>query len=303
MKVVVFYYTQTGQALDIAKSVCKPIEDADVTVVYKAIEPVTAFPYPWSYMNFFQQMPETRLHMPAPIKSLDFSDVEDADLVIISGQSWYLSPSQPIQAFLQDNWVRSYLKGRPVITLNGCRNMWAMGQKEIRKQLAEAEANYAGYVVLHDEHPNLVSLFTIVSWLFYDKKEAHGIVPHAGVSNDNISNAKRFGEPILKALQNNKFSQLQEELVELKGIPYRSFLVFVENIGHRMFGVWAKFCRKKGGPNAKERGTRIFMFSLYVFVALLIISPIVLVIYYATYPLRVPHIKQEKQDLFFNLKG
>lgn len=109
MKVVVFYYTQTGQALDIAKSVCKPIEDADVTVVYKAIEPVTAFPYPWSYMNFFQQMPETRLHMPAPIKNLDFSDVEDADLVIISGQSWYLSPSQPIQAFLQDNWVRSYL--------------------------------------------------------------------------------------------------------------------------------------------------------------------------------------------------
>lgn len=301
MKVAVFYYTQTGQALDIAKSVCKPIEEDGGKVVYKAIEPVTPFPYPWSYMNFFQQMPETRLYMPAPIKDFDFSDVEDADLVVISGQSWYLSPSQPIEAFLQNEKVRAYLKGRKVVTLNGCRNMWAMGQKEIRKQLAQAGADYVGYAVLQDEHPNLVSLFTIVSWLFYDKKEAHGIVPRAGVSNENITAASKFGTPILKALKNNNFSNLQKELVDLGSIPYRSFLVFVETVGHRMFGIWAKFCRKKGGPNAKERNTRIFLFSLYVFFALLVASPIAIVIYYATYLLRVPHIRREKQDLFFNL--
>lgn len=301
MKVAVFYYTQTGQALDIAKSVCKPIEEDGGKVVYKAIEPVTPFPYPWSYMNFFQQMPETRLYMPAPIKDFDFSDVEDADLVVISGQSWYLSPSQPIEAFLQNEKVRAYLKGRKVVTLNGCRNMWAMGQKEIRKQLAQAGADYVGYAVLQDEHPNLVSLFTIVSWLFYDKKEAHGIVPRAGVSNENITAASKFGTPILKALKNNNFSNLQKELVDLGSIPYRSFLVFVETVGHRMFGIWAKFCRKKGGPNAKKRNTRIFLFSLYVFFALLVASPIAIVIYYATYLLRVPHIRREKQDLFFNL--
>lgn len=301
MKVAVFYYTQTGQALDIAKSVCKPIEEDGGKVVYKAIEPVTPFPYPWSYMNFFQQMPETRLYMPAPIKDFDYSDVEDADLVVISGQSWYLSPSQPIEAFLQNEKVRAYLKGRKVVTLNGCRNMWAMGQKEIRKQLAQAGADYVGYAVLQDEHPNLVSLFTIVSWLFYDRKEAHGIVPRAGVSNENITAASKFGTPILKALKNNNFSNLQKELVDLGSIPYRSFLVFVETVGHRMFGIWAKFCRKKGGPNAKERNTRIFLFSLYVFFALLVASPIAIVIYYATYLLRVPHIRREKQDLFFNL--
>lgn len=301
MKVAVFYYTQTGQALEIAKSVCKPLEEAGGEVVYKAIEPVTPFPYPWSYMNFFQQMPETRLCMPASIKDPDFSDVDDANLVIISGQSWYLSPSQPIEAFLQNEKVRSFLKGRQVVTLNGCRNMWAMGQKEIRKQLASAGANYSGYIVLQDEHPNLVSLFTIVSWLFYDKKEAHGVMPRAGVSNENISGASKFGAPILKALQSNDFSNLQKELVELGSVPYRSFLVFVETIGHKMFGKWANFCRKKGGPNAKERNTRIFIFSLYVFFALLVASPIAIVIYYATYLLRIPHIKREKQDLFFNL--
>lgn len=301
MKVAVFYYTQTGQALDIAKSVCKTIEEAGVTVVYKKIEPVTPFPYPWSYMNFWQQMPETRLHLPAPIKDFDFSDVEDADMVIIAGQSWYLSPSQPIQAFLHNEGCRAYLKGRKVVTLNGCRNMWAMGQKEIRKQLAEMGADYVGYIVLQDEHPNLISLYTIVSWLFYDQKEAHGLVPRAGVSNENIAGANRFGAPLLKAMQSNNFSNLQKELVDLKSIPYRSFLVFVEHVGHKMFGKWATFCRKKGGANAPERNTRIFLFSLYVFFALLVASPIAIVIYYAVYPLQIARIKREKQDLFFNL--
>jgi hypothetical protein len=227
MKVAVFYFTQTGQALAIAKSVCQPVEAAGVEVVYRAIEPVTPFPYPWSYMDFFQLMPETRLYMPAPIKEPDFSGVEDADLVILSGQSWYLSPSQPIEAFLQNERARAYMKGRPVVTLNGCRNMWAMGQKEIRKQLALAGAHYAGYIVLQDEHPNLVSLFSIVSWLFYDKKDAHGLIPHAGVTDSNISAASRFGTPLLKALKNADFSNLQQELVDLDSVPYRSFLVFV----------------------------------------------------------------------------
>ncbi len=301
MKVAVFYYTQTGQALCIAKSVCRPMEAAGVEVVYRAIEPVTPFPYPWSYMNFFQQMPETRLYMPAPIKDPDFTGVEDADLVMLSGQSWYLSPSQPIEAFLQNERARAFMKGRPVVTLNGCRNMWAMGQKEIRRQLASAGARYVGYIVLQDEHPNLVSLFSIVSWLFYDKKEAHGLIPYAGVTDKNIDAAERFGAPLLKALRNADFSNLQQELVALGSVPYRSFLVFVETVGHRMFGKWAKFCRKKGGPNAEERSTRIFLFSLYVFFALLVVSPIVIVIYYATYLLRIPGIKRQKKDLLFNL--
>ena len=40
MKIAVFYYTQTGQALEAAKSVCRPIEEADdgSHVICKEIE-------------------------------------------------------------------------------------------------------------------------------------------------------------------------------------------------------------------------------------------------------------------------
>lgn len=300
MKVAVFYYSQTGQALNIVQNVCRPLQEAGCELVYKNIEPVTPFPFPWSYMNFFQAFPETRLCTPAPIKDFDFADVEDADMVLISGQSWYLSPSQPIEAFLQNANVRNYLKGRNVATLNGCRNMWAMGQKEIRKQLAEAGAHYVGFAVLQDEHPNLVSLFTIVRWLFYDNKYSK---PRAGVSDENVAGANRFGQPLLNALKTGDYTTLQQSWADLGGIPYRSFLVFVERIGHRMFGKWAKFCQKKGGPNAKERNTRVFMFSLYVFFALLVASPIAIVVYYATYVFRIPKIRREKADLFFNLEN
>lgn len=303
MKVALFYYSQTGQALAIAQSVCKPLAAAGHTVVAKAITPATPFPYPWSYTNFFQQFPETRLCTPAPIEPLDYSDVADADLVLLSGQTWYLSPSQPIEAFLQDPTARAFLKGRPVVTLNGCRNMWAMGQKEIRRQLKEAGAHYEAYAVLQDEHPNLVSLLTIVRWLFYDKKAATTLLPRAGVSDQNIARAERLGTPLMEALEAGDYTRLQRQWVQMGALPYRSFLVFVERIGHRMFGKWANFCIKKGGPNAKEREKRILAFSFYVFFALLVASPIALIVYYATYVFRIPKIRKEKQDLFFNLQG
>ena len=48
MKIAVFYYTQTGQALEAAKSVCRPIEEADdgSHVICKEIVPLTPYPFP-----------------------------------------------------------------------------------------------------------------------------------------------------------------------------------------------------------------------------------------------------------------
>jgi len=47
-KIAVFYYTQSGQALQIVQSVCQPLEKAGNTVIYKAIEPEKPFPFPWT---------------------------------------------------------------------------------------------------------------------------------------------------------------------------------------------------------------------------------------------------------------
>ena len=111
MKIAVFYYTQSGQALNVARNICSKMND--VSVVYKQIVPQTTYPFPWSKNAFFDVFPETRLGIPpSGIVPMDFSDVEDAGLVLVVGQSWFLSPSLPLQSFFTDEQVKQFLSGR-----------------------------------------------------------------------------------------------------------------------------------------------------------------------------------------------
>ena len=91
MKVAVFYYSQSGQALDVAEHICSEVTGP---VIYKQIIPLQDYPFPWTKEKFFAVFPETRLAMPpSGIRPIDFSDIEDADMVLVVGQSWFLSPS------------------------------------------------------------------------------------------------------------------------------------------------------------------------------------------------------------------
>ena len=94
MKIAVFYYSQSGQALKAARNICKPLEKSgdrsgdDVRVVYKEIVTQRQYPFPWSKDEFFDVFPETRLGIPlSGIEPMDFSDINDADLVLVVGQS------------------------------------------------------------------------------------------------------------------------------------------------------------------------------------------------------------------------
>lgn len=301
-KIAIFYYTQSGQALQIAQSVCKPLEKAGNTLIYKAIEPENPFPFPWTYRSFFEAFPESRLAIPTgKLKEIDFSDIHDADLTIISGQSWYLSPSLPLHAFFQDGKVKAYLKGKMIVNISGCRNMWVMAQRKIREYIYRADGQYVGHIVLQDRAPNLVSVLTIIRWLFYNRKEASRGLPAAGVSDADIENASRFGVIINEMLENGNPDGLQNALMREKAVEYKPSVVFVEKAGHRIFGFWAKFIRKKGGYGDKRRALRIRLFSYYLFFVLYVASPVGLLVFYLTYLLRIRSIRKSKKEMCYDL--
>lgn len=285
-KIVVFYYSQTGQILDILKSICSTITGA--SVVYKPIVPEKEFPFPWNYDEFFDIFPETRLGIPSfGIKPIDLSDVEDADLVIVGGQSWFLSPSLPIQSFFASSAVAEYMKGRKLIFVNGCRNMWVNTFFKIRESAKQIGAKLVGHIVLQDRAHNLVGIVTIARWLLHGQKQASGIWPAAGVSDSDIAEASKFGTTISNTLQTNNFDNLQQQLMVQGAINYVPKIAYVEKVGHRIFGVWARFIRKKGGFGNPARKLRVTAFSYYLFFVLYVISPIVLTIYHLLFPIRV----------------
>ena len=298
LTVAVFYYTQTGQALAIARSLCAPLEAAGCRVVTREIRPVTAYPYPWSSEAFFQVFPESRLGIACAIEPVDLSGaVAEADLVIVVGQSWYLSLSTPLHAFFQSPEVRAYLHGRPVVFVNGCRNMWVMTQSETRRYLREIGARYVGFIELHDRAPNLVSVLTIIRWLFYGRKEATRLLPAAGVSQRDVADADRFGLILLRTLYDGQWEQLQERLMREGAVTFIPHLYFIERNGYRMWGRWAHFVRRRGGAGDPRRQGRLRLFKAYLFFVLYAVSPFGLLFYWLTYPLRRATLKRAQREV------
>ena len=302
LTVAVFYYTQTGQALAIARSLCAPLEAAGCRVVTREIRPVTAYPYPWSSEAFFQVFPESRLGIACAIEPVDLSGaVAEADLVLVVGQSWYLSLSTPLHAFFQSPEVRAYLHGRPVVFVNGCRNMWVMTQSETRRYLREIGARYVGFIELHDRAPNLVSVLTIIRWLFYGRKEATRLLPAAGVSQRDVADADRFGLVILRTLYDGQWEQLQERLMREGAVTFIPHLYFIERNGYRMWGRWAHFVRHRGGAGDPRRQGRLRLFKAYLFFVLYAVSPFGLLFYWLTYPLRRATLKRAQREVCYEL--
>ncbi len=290
MKTAIFYYSQSGQAHNVALRISVPMD----TVVFKEIVPKEKYPFPWSSDIFYDTFPETRLGMPpSGIEPIDFSDIADADMVIVVGQSWFLSPSLPLQSFFADAQVRSYLNGRPVVFVNACRNMWLMTSRKIKEYLADIGARFVGHIVLQDETPNLISVITIIRWLVYGKKEPTRLLPPAGIADKDIYNATRFGEIIERTATEGNLNELQDRLLEAGAIHYKPSVLYVEKVGHRMFGLWAKFIRKKGGFRDPRRLRRIKLFNIYLMTVLFVVSPFGVLFFYLTYPLH--HVGRDKQ--------
>lgn len=197
-RVLVLYYSQSGQLRDILDSVLSNVRN-ELQLTYAQIEPVTPWPFPWKASSFFDAMPESVVQQPAPVKPLPASIVNgDYDMVILGWQPWFLHPSQPTTAFLQSEDAR-VLEGKPVVTVVGSRNMWLNAGEKVKEDLIRTGAQQVGTIVLTDTNPNLTSLLTIIRWSFSGRKEATRWLPEAGVQQKDIREAARFGAPILEA--------------------------------------------------------------------------------------------------------
>jgi len=283
-KILFIYYSQSGQLAEIARSIAKPfLADEAVEIDFYEIKMVHHFPFPWTSDAFFNTFPETFQQIPEEIHPPAPKILETAyDLILLHYQVWYLSPSIPVNSFLKSTYARQILAGKPVITVSGSRNMWAKAQDKVKALLLENQATLVGNIALTDRHHNLISVVTIVDWMFSGKKrKAYGIFPKPGVSDKEIQEADKFGKIILPYLKNANFEGLQQALIAQGAVDYRFFLVSMDQKGNRMFRIWSSIILK----NPKRRQQLVRMFKYYVVFAIYVVSPIVYLIELLLYPL------------------
>jgi hypothetical protein len=275
-KILVVYYSQSGQLTQIVRSVLAPLEkEKGILIVFEELRPRKQYPFPWTRHEFCDAFPESFLEIPCELEPLKFNPDDEFDLVILAYTVWYLSPSIPITAFLQSPEAKKVIRNRPVITLIGCRNMWLSAQEKVKRRVNAMGGNLRGNIVLMDRTWNLVGIATIAYWMFSGKKERFlKVFPPPGVSDQDIRDAERFGHILLESWRTAKFD-LDQEKLNLQGavkvVP--AYILFEQRI-QKVFSIWSGFIRRKGGPMSPARKFRVRLFFYYLLLAIVLLAPL-----------------------------
>ncbi|MBU3003506.1 dialkylrecorsinol condensing enzyme [Paraglaciecola arctica] len=294
-KVLAINYSQTGQLSRILQSISQPITQSEqIEFEVVNVEPAKPFPFPWPFLQFFRIFPETVAMEPVELKPIT-PKYQQYDLVILSYQVWFLSPSLPIATFLQSSQAKSLLADTPVITVIGCRGMWLMAQEKVKAQLSKLQAKLLDNVVLSDDCGAFFSFLATPLWMLTGNKKPLSWVPAAGVSDQDIADAERFGVAIKSRLENDPTPLSQSMFKGLSAVTINEKLIASERMANHSFGIWSKILRKIGPQQSTRRALGLTVYVVFLLTLILTVVPISALIKKLISPLTRTKITEQKK--------
>lgn len=274
-KILVIYYSQSGQLSDLVENFTKPlVDDENFELTFKNIQPKKSFPFPWDLISFMSVFPESAHLIPCELEEIEDDNV-DFDLVIIAYQVWFLSPSIPISSFMQSSYAKKHLKDKAVITLIGCRNMWIMAQEKMKEMLKKLNATLIDNVVLVDQGNSLETFITTPRWMLSGKKDSFLGLSEAGISKKDIKNSARFARAIKDAMLKDLHLKKQPLLSGLGAVEVDVSLINSEKIGNKSFMIWGGVIKKLQGNSRKVAVVIYLAFLLLMIVTVVPINMLI----------------------------
>jgi hypothetical protein len=273
-KVLVVYYSQTGQLGKLLETMLLPLKKSkEIDLDFLKIESEEAFTFPWSFFKFFDAFPEA-VYLDVP-KLKPFKLIEDSyDLVILGYQPWFLSPSMPITSFMQSDTAKKILKDKSVITVIGCRNMWIEAQEAMKELIKKCGGVLTDNVVLTDQSGPLESFITTPRWMLTGKRDAFWGLSAAGINEEDIKQSKRFGQRIVEKLEANYEKDHTPMLRNLGAVKADGRFVFSEKIAKRSFRIWGKLIRLFGKRGALMRRPIVVIYVAFLFTLIVTVVPL-----------------------------
>lgn len=296
-RVLLVYYSQSGQLRDIVASVAGPLRaDAGIELTVAELKPLTPYPFPWPFWRFFNTFPETVYEQADPIEALPLPADADFDLVILAYQVWFLSPSLPTTAFLQSAQAERLLRGKPVITLIGCRNMWLMAQEQVKGHLQRLGARLLDNIVLTDAAHSAATFISTPLWVLTGKRGPFlgGLVPAAGVPAAEIRAAERFGAAIAAQLPQRDSAADTPMLSGLGAVKINERMIASETIARRSFRIWGGLLRKLGPPASPLRRIVLVLYVAFLITLILTVIPVSAVLKRLTAPLSRARVQRQR---------
>jgi hypothetical protein len=285
-RVLLAHFSQTGQLARVARRLVSPLAGAgDVELVEEVLRPRLPYPFPWPAWRFLDAMPETVLLEPPALEPLAVGADERFDLVVLAYQVWYLAPSGPMTAFLKSDQGKRLLRGQPVVTVIACRNMWLVAQETVKRLIQEAGGRLLDNVAFTDRGGTLATFVTTPRWLLTGRRNAFWGLPAAGVAEEEIANADRFGRALLNALRADRERKDAPMLAGLGAARVDPRLIFSERAAQRAFTVWSRLIRVGGPPGSAGRVPLLALFCAYLVAMIVVVVPLSLLLQALARPL------------------
>lgn len=275
-RVLVVYYSQSGQLERAARACAEPLKAAGHAVDFLRLEPVRPYPFPWPFWQFLDAFPESVALAPPPLKPWQVQP--RYDLVLLCYTAWFLSPALPVTAFLKSDAGRALLRGTPVVTLSACRNMWVLAQEEVKKMLRDAGARLSDHVALVDPSPSLATFITTPRWMLTGRRDAFLGLPPAGIPDGNLAACARFGRALAGPLAAGRLDGTCPALTGLAAAAVDPALLASEKIGRRSFKVWSKLVRAAGPPGHLGRRPVLAVYVVFLILMIVTVVPVSLLL-------------------------
>ncbi|MDR1424044.1 MAG: dialkylresorcinol condensing enzyme [Azoarcus sp.] len=272
--VLVVSYSQSGQLAGIVDVMTQPLREAGVSVHHEMLRPEPEFPFPWPFLGFLDAFPESVRLDPRPNRPLSVPSGAEFDLVILAWTVWYLSPSQPVTAFLLSEEGKRLLAGKPVVSVVACRNMWLGAFDTVKTLVTQGGGRLVDHVALIDDGPALATFITTPRWMFTGRRDAFLGLPPAGVNARHRADAARFGVALAEALARDGEKTGVPMLTGLRAVKVTPHLLLSERAGRRAFRVWSGFVRLFGRAGQWRRAPVLLLFLLYLVVMILTVVPL-----------------------------
>lgn len=280
-RILAVYYSQTGQLGEIMDSIVAPLRASPAcSVTVARLTPENPYDFPWSFWGFFDTLPECIYDDPQPIEKLPLADDAEFDLIILGYQVWFISPSLPTTAFLQSAQAKRLLRGKPVITVIACRNMWLMAQERVKQQLQNLGATLIDNIALTERTHGAKSVITTPWWLLTGNKGPYlgGLLPRAGIWPSDIEGAARFGKVIADEFSARAAGDTRPMLRGKGAVIVHPGLISSEQFAQRSFRIWGKLLRACGKPGSRLRRVVLGLYVVFLVVVLLTVVPVVFVL-------------------------
>lgn len=210
-RVLLVYYTYTGQALKVLEAAgevfrergCEvyqaPIELTD----HRFAEPFSRFPMRHMWRDFFRVLPAQLRRATGEIRTNDAVRDTSYDLICIGSPTWWRTVNMPIRSFLKSAEARKVLTGKQFAVFVVCRRYWRENFTGVRRMGEQLGGQYVGGI--HFEYPGdqVRSMLSLTSYLAtgeYRDRYLGVRIPKTNVQPEQLAQTRKFASDLVDRL-------------------------------------------------------------------------------------------------------